>query len=152
MSIRVLVGGAYVNVKGVHELRNGAWVPFKGAYSLELDPGQIDPPVYVWRRAWRKITAPTVSVPGLGIAQGAQLLPPQVVVSWTARPLGHDHYDYFVEIRWYVDGVQWYFDSVHQNTGSRTREFEYGQSIYARVNYVNTAGSGPQTQTSTIFL
>lgn len=106
----------------------------------------------LWDRA--DYEAPTVSVPGVGIGKGPELLGPSThTVDWTTSSTSPQQ-SYNVRVRWYVDtgfGASLdATDEVNQSVGAVSRTYNVSDDVYAVVDYTNAAGDGPDTTTPTI--
>lgn len=139
------------SVYGAYEGNPAAWYGLKQLYVMEWV--ETEPGVYT--KTWRQVgdwEAPTVTVPGVGITQGSSFDPPDAKVYWTVVGSGDYRYSYSVRVEWYRNGVYDWADQVPQSTGNVTRFFSMWDQVYAVVRYVNSAGSGPTTQTATLQL
>lgn len=139
---------------------------------VRLKPGAPDgrnpadpPPVPDWAMrqcvskgkllVWRYIILPpTDPVPGIAVERGQSLNPPDARATWTPiTDTEDDRYADNVEVVWYANGVQVDSETVPQASGATAyRFFSFGDQVYVRVRYTNSAGVGPQTQSSTLFL
>ncbi len=95
-------------------------------------------------------TAPTVYVTGISLFGGTALSgPSDHTISWdTTSASPQSSYD--VKVRWYINGVWTYTDTVDQSAGQIVRNLDTGDSVYCQVAYTNSAGDGPFDDSNTV--
>lgn len=112
-------------------------------------------PPGTWNHEWiflGSFAAPTENMVNVTIGTTQQVIPPQAQVGWSTFSAPDLRSTYNVYVRWFVNGVLTYTDTVTQATGQVTRDFTSGDAVYAEVRYLNSVGMGPITTTSTINL
>lgn len=103
---------------------------------------------------WRQIVVqPTVPVPGIEVVRGTGIMPPDVRATWDTVGQADPNWQSNVNIQWWINGQQWETNTYAQSLGQTPlREVAYGDSVYVRAWYSNSAGSGPVSQSPTLFI
>lgn len=153
----VLQAGSWVHIpgdqaRGLYNATGGMAWEGEQMYVLKITGGTAENPTKEWKLV-TDMQPPSETVPGVGIQRGQTIDPPDAEVYWTVVTDTTDpRYNYSVRVTWYVNGAAYATDTVPQTDGKVTRTFTTGDDVYAVVRYVNDAGEGPTTTTSTLFL
>jgi len=100
---------------------------------------------------WRHIvTVPTVAPSGLAVVRGTNIIPPDVRAVWSTTGVDSS---WNITVEWYINSVLVDVEGASGQAGMTPLRFvDYGDSIYVRAWFNNSAGSGPVAQSSPLIV